>query len=159
MKVIIMEKNKKEKIKYANAYKEVLVILEKLTEEDYNKIPQEYIDFFATNCNNEYEFYYDSSKPFEEQELLEDTEYILFGLFEKFGASEAQKEKIKFFKNDYNNKLEQEKREKYNPDNILKNRQSINQRQNIEETSLVPIKEKNFILKLFEKIKNMFQKR
>ena len=48
---------------------------------------------------------------------------------------------------------------KYNPDNIFKNRQSIKQNKNAEETSLVPIKEKNFILKLFEMIKNMFQKK
>ena len=38
---------------------------------------------------------------FEEQDLLDDTKYILFGLFEKFGATELQKEKIKAFKNNY----------------------------------------------------------
>ena len=86
------------KTNYANAYKEVLVILNNLIKEDYDKIPKEYIEFLKSNCNNEYEFYYDNSKTFEEQELLDDTKYILFGLFEKFGATEVQKEKIKAFK-------------------------------------------------------------
>ena len=105
---------------YANAYKEVLVILDKLIEEDYNKIPKNYIEFLEENSNKEYDFKYDDSKEFEEQELLLDTKYILFGLFEKFGATELQKEKIKAFRKNYNNQLEQEKREQYNPEDIFK---------------------------------------
>ena len=58
------------KTTYANAYKEVLVILDNLIKEDYNKIPKEYIEFLKLNCNNEYEFYYDNSKTFEEQEKV-----------------------------------------------------------------------------------------
>lgn len=108
------------KINYANAYKEVLVILDNLIKEDYNKIPKEYIDFLTANCNNNYEFHYDTSKTFEQQDLLDDTKYILFGLFEKFGATEFQKEKIKAFKNNYYAQLEKEKSEKYNPDDIFK---------------------------------------
>lgn len=52
--------------------------------------------------------------------MLDDTKYILFGLFEKFGATELQKEKIKAFRNNYYNQLEQEKSEKYNPNDIFK---------------------------------------
>ena len=147
------------KTNYANAYKEVLVILDNLIKEDYNKIPKEYIEFLTANCNNDYEFNYDNSKTFEEQELLDNTKYILFGLFEKFGATELQKEKIKSFRNNYYNQLEEEKREKYNVDDIFKN---ANKSQNIikemsestTNTSLVEYKEssftkfKNFILKI-----------
>ena len=39
-----------------------------LFKEKYDKIPKEYIEFLKSNCNNEYEFYYDNSKNFEEQE-------------------------------------------------------------------------------------------
>ena len=147
------------KTNYANAYKEVLIILDNLIKEDYDKIPKEYIEFLKSNCNNEYEFYYDNSKTFEEQELLDDTKYILFGLFEKFGATELQKEKIKAFKNNHYRKIEEEKREKHNVDDIFKN---ANKSQNIikeiseitSNTSLVEYKEssftkfKNFILKI-----------
>ena len=101
---------------YANAYKEVLVILNNLIKEDYNKIPKEYIDFLKSNCNNEHEFYFDTSKSFEEQELLDETKYILFGLFKKFGATQNQKEKIQAFRNYYYGKLEEEKKIKYNTD-------------------------------------------
>ena len=143
------------KTNYANAYKEVLIVLDNLIKEDYDKIPKEYIEFLKSNCNNEYEFYYDNSKTFEEQELLDDTKYILFGLFEKFGATEIQKEKIKNFKDNYYRKIEEEKREQYNPDDIFK-KVNTNQEvsENNTETALIEYKKsfftklKNFIFKI-----------
>ena len=136
------------KTNYANAYKEVLIILNNLIKEDYDKIPKEYIEFLIANCNNDYEFYYDNSKTFEEQDLLEDTKYILFGLFEKFGATESQKEKIKAFRNNYYNKLEQEKREKYNPDNIFKTKENNTNNSLIKNKESFFVKVKNFIFKM-----------
>ncbi|MBO5349915.1 MAG: hypothetical protein J6A89_08910 [Clostridia bacterium] len=147
------------KTNYANAYKEVLIILDNLIKEDYDKIPKEYIEFLKSNCNNEYEFYYDNSKTFEEQELLDNTKYILFGLFEKFGATEIQKEKIKNFKDNYFRKIEEEKREQYNPDDIFKNANKakntdIEMSENNTNTVLIECKGsfftrfKNFIFKI-----------
>lgn len=147
------------KTNYANAYKEVLIILDNLIKEDYNKIPKEYIEFLKSNCNIEYKFSYDNSKTFEEQELLDETKYILFGLFEKFGATEIQKEKIKTFKDNYFRQIEQEKREQYNPDDIFK---TVNKSKNTDaeipennsNTALLEYKEsfftrfKNFIFKI-----------
>ena len=148
------------KTNYANAYKEVLIILDNLIKEDYDKIPKEYIEFLKSNCNNEYEFYYNNSKTFEEQELLDDTKYILFGLFEKFGATEIQKEKIKNFKDNYFRKIEEEIREQYNPDDIFKKVNTnikttiIETSENNSNTKLIKYKEtfftklKNFLLKI-----------
>ena len=76
-----------------------------------------------------------------------------------YWSTEDEKQELLSILNQNEKEYQSELNEKYNPDNIFKNRQSIKQEQNIEETSLVPIKEKNFILKLFEKIKNMFQKK
>ena len=150
------------KTNYADAYKEVLVILDNLIKEDYDKIPKEYIEFRAANCNKDYEFYYDNSKTFEEQELLDDTKYILFGLFEKFGATELQKEKIKAFKNSYYIKKEEEKKEKYNVD-IFQSRNSFKQAHNIEENTnknVVALTERkeSIIKKIFNKIKRIFNR-
>lgn len=141
---------------YANAYKEVLIVLNNLAIEDYNKIPQKYIDFFKSNCNNEYDFKYDISKSFEEQDLLDDTKYILFKLFEQFGATNKQKEKINIYRKNYYNKLEKEKREKYNLDNIFKNEQysiSCDSREKGQDKQSI-IKQKK--QKWYEKIFNLF---
>lgn len=144
---------------YANAYKEVLIVLNNLIRDDYEKIPKEYIEFFEANANPDYDFRYDTSKAFSEQELLDDTKYILFGLFEKYGATEVQKLKIKTFKDNYNEKIENEKREKYNPDDIFKKN---NLNENINETKenvqIVEYKENRWYEKLFAKILKIFKK-
>mgnify|MGYP003457013589 CR=1 FL=1 len=145
------------KTNYANAYKEVLVILDNLIKEDYDKIPKEYIEFLTANCNNDYEFYYDNSKTFEEQELLDDTKYILFGLFEKFGATELQKEKIRSFKNSYYNKLEEEKKEKYNTENLFKSKQFVDKSENIN-LIVKEDKKETVIIKIFKFIRKIFKK-
>lgn len=150
------------KINYANAYKEVLVIIKNLIKEDYDKIPKEYIEFLTENCNNDHEFYYDNTKTFEEQEILEDTKYILFGLFEKFGATEEQKEKIKKYKNNYYKKIEEEKRKLYDTENIFKKDTSIKSEEqfitNEIDNKLMVIPKENIFQKIINKIKSLFKK-
>ena len=94
---------------------------------------------------------------------MDDTKYILFGLFEKFGATEIQKAKIKSFKTNYNNKLEEKKREKYNPENIFKNKQNnfytqIPEKQE-EKLELIEYKEQRWYKKIFARILKIFNKK
>ena len=150
---------------YTNAYKEVLIVINNLTKEDYDKIPKEYIKFFKEKCNNQHEFKYDTSKPFSEQMLLDDTKIILFWLFAKYGATEIQKEKIENYKTNYRIKLEQQNREKYNPDNIFKNKKEeivketkeVSIENHIEPTEMIKYKESIF-KKLISKIKKIIHK-
>ena len=146
---------------YANAYKEVLIVINNLVKEDYEKIPKEYIEFLENNANSDYDFKYDSSKSFDQQELLDDIKYILFGLFEKYGATEKQKLKIKAFKNNYNEKLEYEKRQKYNPDDIFNNKhncikETMSNKKNVD---IVKYKKQKWYQQLFERLLNIFRKK
>lgn len=147
-----------ENVLYANAYKEVLVVINNLVKEDYEKIPKEYIKFLEDNCNNDYEFEYDSSKSFDKQELLDETKYILFGLFEKFGATDTQKARIKSFVRNHNNKLEEEKRKKYNTDNLFKRDSQVNTEAKKEETNeMIVYKEQKWYKKIFTGILKIFK--
>ena len=149
-------------INYANAYKEVLIVINNLVKEDYEKIPREYIEFLETNSNNKHEFEYNTSKNFEQQDLLDDTKYILFGLFEKFAATDVQKAKIKSFKINYNNKLEKQKREKYNSEEIFKSKQNNSMPLKIEEPKekleMVKYKKQKLYQKIFAKILKIFRR-
>lgn len=142
---------------YANAYKEVLIIINNLIKEDYEKIPKEYIEFLESNCNNDYNFEYDKSKTFAEQNLLEDTKYILFGLFERFGATEKQKKKIKILKNRYYYKLEKQKREEYHPDKIFK-KHNISVIDDKEDVSLIRCSKIKWYNKILRILKKFFSK-
>lgn len=149
-------------INYANAYKEVLEVLNNLVEHDYEKIPQKYIEFLKKNSNSNYEFKYDISKPFNEQNLSDYAKYILFGLFEKFGATDTQKLKIKSFKTNYINDLEKQKREKYNPEFMFKsNKRNLNSKildKQKEKFEVIVYKKPKWYQKIIEKISKVLKK-
>lgn len=145
--------------KINKAYSEVYEILQLLDDEFISKLPKKFIEFIEKEKDNEYITNINPKIPLEEQNLLADTVNILAMLKLDYWSTEDEKQELLSILNQNEKEYQSELNEKYNPDNIFKNRQSIKQEQNIEETSLVPIKEKNFILKLFEKIKNMFQKK
>jgi len=106
---------------YSNACVEALEVINNLVMDDYNKIPSIYIEYLKINSNKDYMFNYDNTKSFSDQNLLDETKIILFYLFEKFGASDNVKNRIREYKNYYLNLLEKEKAQKYNPDNLFKN--------------------------------------
>ena len=142
--------------KYSKAYKEVLEIIKYLPEEEYNKIPKDKIEYFTNNMDNSYEFIINPSIDLSEQNISKEANAIIVMLFQEYFATEKQKEKIKEILKLNEKKSEQDKREKYNPDDLfLKNKIIEKKQQNdIQETALVEYKEnfftrfKNFILNL-----------
>ena len=81
-------------IEYANAYAEVLEILNKMSKNDYNKIPREMIQVFEIYSNKEYAFEYDFKKDFDQQGISKRAKLILAILFRDYWANDNQREKI-----------------------------------------------------------------
>ena len=79
---------------YKIAYSEVLEILKHISEEEYNKIPNDMIELFKTNANNDNEFVYNPNKTLEEQNVSETARTIIAILFRDYWATETQKEKF-----------------------------------------------------------------
>ena len=57
-------------------------------------------------------------------------------------------------------KIEAEMRERYNPDNLFKKKEKVEQNNDIkqERTELIEYKEKNIFRKILDRIKNFFRK-
>ena len=108
------------KNKYAKAYKEVLEILKTLPKEEYNKIPGEKVQFYKDNMDQTYEFTIDSKVDLSKQKISKAASAILVTLFQDFFATEKQKEKIKKILELNQRRLEQEKKNKFNPDSLFK---------------------------------------
>lgn len=146
-------------IEYANAYSEVLEVLNHMSKEDYNKIPKDMIEMFQTNCNNKYQFRYDLNKEFENQEISRRAKLILAILFRDYWATPYQKEKIIAKQNYERQKLEQQKFEKYNPEIIFKNKRQpiIEEVKNIN--SMIEVKDKKWYQKIFKLIKKLFKRK
>lgn len=144
---------------YSNAYKEVIEILKYVPQESVNKIPQTMIDTFKAKMNENYNFHIDINKNFEEQELLDETKAILANIFRDYWATPYQKERIEAKEKYDRQKIEEEKREQYNPDDIFKKKQLVKENENIEnngENLPVEIKKDNFYQKIVKFFKKFF---
>ena len=107
---------------YSKAYKEIVEILKYIPEESVNKIPKDMRDMFEAEQLKTYNFQIDTEKTFEEQELLEETKAILANIFRDYWATDYQKARIIEKENQDREEWEKQKREKYNPNDIFKNR-------------------------------------
>ena len=109
--------------KYAKAYKEIVEILKYMPKESVNKIPSKMLEMFNEEQSKDYNFKIDTEKPFEEQELLEETKAILANMFRDYWATEYQREIILQKEKFDREELEKIKREKYNPDDIFEEKE------------------------------------
>ena len=147
------------KEEYREAFSEVEQILNLMPTNLSNKIPARFKNIISSEKSKTYTPRI--SEPFEECELKEETTIILAVIYRDFLCSKEEREEL--LERDKNKLLEfeQELREKYNPDNIFKNKNNSTERiqDNIStETAIVEYKEKNFIQKLFDKIKHLFRR-
>ena len=145
---------------YARAYTEVLEILRYFPEEEYAKIPIEKIIFYQNNKDKNYNFTINPEIDLDKQNISSEANAIIVNLFRDYFATEEQKIKIKEILDLNQKKEEQEKREKYNPDDIFKKVNNNIGTTNIEtsdnntNTALIEYKEsffarfKNFIFKI-----------
>lgn len=140
---------------YAIAYNEVLEILKNISKEDYNKIPQEKLNVFKTNASKDYKFKYNPQKTLDEQNVSKKAKAIIGLLFRDYWATESQREKIIRKQNYDRMKNEKEKQEKYNQNDIFKEKQINKNSINIENTSIIEYKESLFS-KILQKIKKIF---
>lgn len=145
--------------KYGIAYSEVLEILKYIPVEDYNKIPKTKIELFETNANNDYTFTYDPNKTLEEQNVSNITKGIIILLFRDYWATENQRKKI-IAKQNYDRQiLEKEKQEKYNLDDIFKNKsQDITTKEKATSTVEIIKYKESIFEKIINKIKYIFNR-
>lgn len=108
-------------VEYANAYSEVLEILKYISKEDYEKIPNSKIELFETNYSKDYIFKYNPNKTLDEQNVSKTAKAIIAILFRDYWATEIQKEKIISKQNYDRMKLEEERKARYNSNNLFKN--------------------------------------
>lgn len=146
-------------IEYANAYAEVLEVLNHMSKKDYEKIPKDLISLFQNNYNKEYQFIYDFEKQFEEQNFSKRAKLILAILFRDYWATPNQRDKIITKQNYDRKKQEEQKRKKYNLDNIFQNNnvnREMEKKTNTNNIAIIKYKE-SILKKIIVKIKNIFR--
>ena len=144
---------------YSKAYTEVLEIINHFSEDEYKKIPREKIDFFEKNKDKDYNFQINPNADLAEQNISQNANAILVSLFRDYFATDNQKEIVKNLLKQNQEKIEIEKHEKYNPDNIFNNRVNTEKlKDSKEELALVEIKDQTWYKKILDFFKSIFKK-
>ena len=106
---------------YECSYVEVLEILKHIPKKEYDKIPKEKIEFYKKHMDKSYKYEYNPASP----KTLRKTDAIIINLYKNYIASDDERKKIdeKLMLN--YQKAEIEKRKKYNPDDLFKNKKKI----------------------------------
>lgn len=137
-------------------------ILNNASPEIIRKIPKNFISFMKTIASTTYKFDYDKSKKMNEQILKPETRGLISLVYYNYICNDKEKEEYINKCQNYLKIKEKEAKEKYNSDNIFEKSkvktQNIENDTITEETAMVEYKEKNFMQKVFEKIKYLFKK-
>ena len=144
---------------YSKAYTEILKIIEYLPDSEYQKIPQKLIEELNENSDKEYIFDIQSEEDFEKKELLKETEYIIYVLYRNYLSDEEEREQLIQLEKKAHNDSEENKRMKYNPDDIFKNKDKKVNDSNEKISNLVAMTQYNESLfkKLWSKILSMLK--
>lgn len=133
---------------------EVETILKKLDENYINKIPTEIWDFIEKNKDDQYTFFYDDNIELLNQNLNIDTIAILSYINMQYLLDEKSKKEVEEILIKDGAFLEQQKMKKYNPENIFKNKENIDNKGE-RDVSMIEVKEK---YKWYQKIISFFRK-
>ena len=140
-------------IRVSKSYKEVLTYLSLLPPTELKKIPPEKLEIYAKYMDDSYDYKIDSSRPMQSQKMMEETKAILSNIFRDYFANDYQKQRILAKEKSDLQKIEQIKKEKYDPYKILEKRN----KNKVEIKELVLYKH-SYLKELIKKIKKLVKK-
>ena len=153
---------KEKQLEYKKAYVELNEIIKVLSDEQKNKIPEVFKQNLIEDMDTSYKFEFDNTKGIFEQDLKVETKALLVEIYERYLAPEEEKELWEKYDKLCLSKIEEEKRKKYNTDNIFENKEEENKKEEDEQqiqevteqetTQMVEYKES-----IFTRIKNWFK--
>ncbi len=148
------------KPEYREAFEEIYEIFNLMPKELLNKIPMKFYEMVEEERDTNYSP--NIQEPIEKQKLKNKTIIILGLIYRDFLCSSEERRRLqeKDAKElqEVEKTLEEEIREKYNPDDIFKNRNKSTQEeiQPSEETRMTIVQEEKWYQKIFNLIKGIF---
>ena len=147
------------KEEYREAFSEVEQIINLMPSNLANKIPLGFKKIIQSEKSKTY--IPNVTEPIEQSTLKTETTVILAVIYRDFLCTKEERKKL--IARDANKlaEYESELREKYNPDNLFKNKkvqQETNYNKTSQETAIIEYKNKNFLQKIFDKIKHLFKR-
>lgn len=157
--------------KYSEAAVEVLDILNHMGKEDYDKVPSKFINMLEESASKDYVCELDYSKRLIEMDLSEETKALLGVMFRNYWCAEEKRAAFESKISENERKVQEELREKYNPDNIFGNNSSTSSDENTssnesevqssessQNMGMIEIEEKSIFKRILNKIISIFKK-
>lgn len=146
---------------YKMAFKEVLVILNNIPRADYEKIPNDIIENLKNNQEYSYKFNLEPGKSINDQKISDLAKAIIENFYRDYWVTDAERQKILQEEKYKREKIEEEKRKKYNPEDIFKNVNSnikSSSESKIEATALIELRKEKWYNKIITLLKKFFNK-
>lgn len=145
--------------KYRKAYAEVLEILNHTEKEIVEKIPNSFIDFLQKNKDESYVVNIDFNDDNWDNSVQEETLAIIALIYRDYIVSKEEKSKLIENERKELKAIEDELREKYNPDNLFKkDKVKEEYKENTEVVALVEQKKEGFFSRIISKIIKFFKR-
>ena len=143
-----------------DVFKEVLTILAYFNDELIEKIPAKVLKRLKElSADSKANFYINTEKKLEEQDISEESKDLIALIYYSYIADENEKNELLKLWNENENKYQEKLREKYNPDNIFKDKQKPTEYlETPKENTEVAIYKESFLSKIISKIKLFFHK-
>lgn len=145
-------------LEYKQSLTEINTILNFMEKEYINKLPNKLIKFINENMDNSYISDISANTPINEQNLKNDTKILLSLIYRNYWCSEEKKKELLGEDTYLKSEKEKEIREKYNSDNLFKNKVLEQQNKQVEDNvALMQVKE-SFFTKVINKLKSLLHK-
>jgi len=142
---------------FAEASAELIEILKYLPETEVEKIPLKLRKFFKQVANPNCKGRIDPYKTIEQQNIKEKTRDLIAVIYRNYWCTEEERITLDKKLKENDKKYQEELREKYNPDNIFRNK-PIKEEAIDKNTELVEYKEQKWYQTLIKKLLKIFKK-
>ncbi len=148
-----------ENIEYSNSLYQIYEIIKYMAPNLKARIPKKFISYFENNKSKDYNWKIDEVLPLEKQNLLLTTKEILTVLYRDYICDDLEKIKVNKILNDNEIEYQNQLKEKYNFEDIFKNKSNKEKNTTIENEQISVITyKKSFLSKIINKIKPFFSK-
>ena len=144
----------------SKAYVEILEILSYMEQKYVDMIPKKLLNLFYEERDKDYKIDINPKVSLAEQNLQRKTLVLLAMLNLNYWCEdETEKQEMLKMYADNDKKIEEEMRERYNPDNLFRKKEKVFEEENNEENmQLIEYKEQNIFKKIINKIMKFFRK-
>lgn len=141
---------------YSQAFTEVLEVLNNSEKNIVSRIPKSFLEFLNNYKDKNYKVEIDFSNENWDEQVKKETQAILALIYRDYIVSQEERKRLLSEEREEERRIENKLREKYNPDNLFKNKSN-----NIENNTNKPVKmveyKESIFKKIINKIKSIFK--